>query len=203
MATRFAWGHILLVTAWAGVVASGMLALGRYKATPGLSANPPSAFPTTSALTRGADRPSLILVAHPRCPCTRATLSELERLLERLDGKVEATVLFNQPAEVADAWSETDLWRRASALSGVRVVRDRGGVEAKRLGATTSGQTLLYSARGDLLFRGGLTSARGHEGQSAGSDRIADLVAGKTALSTAPVFGCALESAPFRGESER
>jgi hypothetical protein len=52
---------------------------------------------------------------------------------------------------------------------------------------------VLYDARGRLLFRGGLTSARGHEGDSAGLQRISSLLrTGQADRSDAPVYGCSL-----------
>jgi hypothetical protein len=75
----------------------------------------------------------------------------------------------------------------------VTAVRDDDGVEAARFRATTSGTAALYDARGRLLFTGGLTSARGHEGDSAGLQRIASLLrTGQADRSDAPVYGCSL-----------
>ena len=38
----------------------------------------------------------------------------------------------------------------------------------QRFGAETSGQTLLYDRDGRLLFSGGTTGSRGHDGDNAG-----------------------------------
>ena len=59
------------------------------------------------------------------------------------------------------------------------MLRDDDGAEARRFGAETSGQTLLYDARGALAFSGGITGARGHAGDNAGraSLRRADSIA--------------------------
>jgi hypothetical protein len=45
-----------------------------------------------------------------------------------------------------------------------------------------------------LLFSGGITPARGHEGDSAGSDAIVELVKGRIPSNVIrePVFGCTL-----------
>jgi hypothetical protein len=103
----------------------------------------------------------LVLFAHPECPCTRASLAELARLLARFEDRLTADVVFLRPSDVGAAWDGSDLWRTASAMPGVTAVRDDDGVEAVRFRATTSGAAVLYDARGRLLFRGGLTSARG------------------------------------------
>jgi hypothetical protein len=70
---------------------------------------------------------------------------------------------------------------------------DEGGAEARRFGAATSGQALLYDAAGRLVFSGGITPARGHSGDSAGRDAIIRWVERGTApQKSAFVFGCSL-----------
>ena len=74
---------------------------------------------------------------------------------------------------------------------------DVDGTEAGRFGAATSGQVLLYDAGGRLRFSGGLTSTRGHPGESPGHRRIAAVVGGgDTEEATTRVFGCALAGSP-------
>jgi hypothetical protein len=59
----------------------------------------------------------------------------------------------------------------------------------------TSGAVVLYDAAGKLAFRGGITAARGHEGDSFGRQRIMALLNGAHAdRADAPIFGCALEN---------
>ncbi|MDB4994446.1 MAG: hypothetical protein JWM74_1878, partial [Myxococcaceae bacterium] len=87
-----------------------------------------------------------------------------------------------------------DMYRTAAAIPGVTVVRDIGGVETERFGGKTSGQTYVFTASGATLFSGGITAARGHAGENAGSRRIADLVThGVSDRAVSPVFGCGLE----------
>jgi hypothetical protein len=79
----------------------------------------------------------------------------------------------------------------------VTTVRDDDGVEAARFQALTSGATALYDPQGRLLFSGGITSARGHEGDSFGIRRISSLLrTGKADRADAPVFGCSLRHQP-------
>jgi hypothetical protein len=73
------------------------------------------------------------------------------------------------------------------------VTIDRGEREAHRFGALTSGAVVVYAPSGDLVFEGGLTIARGHEGGAA-PERIRDLVtANATSPLLGPVFGCGLD----------
>ncbi len=135
------------------------------------------------------------MLAHPHCPCTRASVGELARLMTRCEGLLTARVLFFEPPDAPEGWVRTDLWRSAAAIPGVDVLEDESGVEAGRFGATTSGQTVLYDVNGRLLFRGGITGARGHAGDNAGRSAIVSLLTGGTAgrMETS-VFGCALQA---------
>ncbi len=56
------------------------------------------------------------------------------------------------------------------------MLRDDDGAEAKRFGAETSGQTLLYDERGTLAFSGGITGSRGHAGDNAGRASLLALI---------------------------
>lgn len=179
--------------AWAAVVGAGFLLLEVYKATPGVASDPSQRWPVASRLVADPARPNLVLFAHPRCPCTRASLSELERIMTRCQGLVTAHVLFVRPADSPGAWEQTALWRKASAIPGVRVLTDEGGAEAVRFGAATSGHVLLYSHAARLLFSGGITGSRGHEGDNAGRRAVIALLSrGQADQAQTAVFGCPL-----------
>lgn len=134
------------------------------------------------------------MLAHPKCSCTRASIGELAELMERVRGTVDAHVLFLHPDDADARWEHTDLWTRAAAISGVTVHSDVGGREAARFRAATSGDTVVYDANGALVFRGGITAARGHAGDNPGRQRIVSLITAGTAdRPTSPVFGCPLQ----------
>jgi hypothetical protein len=130
--------------------------------------------------------------AHPRCPCTRASLNELDNLLVEAGDRVRAHILFVRPAGVApEDWQNTEHWRRAQSIARADVVLDDGGVESKRFDVHVSGTVVLYDPQGKLLFRGGITPSRGHEGDSFGRRRIVDILSGRTAdRQDSPAFGC-------------
>ena len=68
----------------------------------------------------------------------------------------------------------------------------------------TSGHALLFDRDGRLLFRGGITPARGHEGDNFGASAIAARLAGRPARAEAPVFGCPIAGlAPADTEGRR
>lgn len=186
---RLVFAFVALV--WLGLVGTGMAWLTRYKGAPGVQADAPRRWPVDSAIERATDRPTLVMLAHPRCPCTRASIGELAELMTRVGDCLSAKVLFVAPEGVDWLWTDTDLWRSAAAIPGVEVVRDTRGVEAHRFGAETSGQALVYDASGMLVYRGGMTPARGHAGSPVGRDRLAALVLADSPTSL-PVFGCSL-----------
>jgi hypothetical protein len=121
-------------------------------------------------------------------------MTELSVLMTCCQGRLGATILFVKPDGFEEEWEQADLWHEASRIPGVAVVSDAGGVEAARFGAATSGQTLLYDSKGGLLFSGGITSARAHEGDNDGLSAIQSLVVSAGAdRSSTPVFGCPLQ----------
>lgn len=196
-ARRASAGWLVFGIVWTLTLAGGFTLLWEYKLQPGDAEGTPAAWPTASRIPRREDRATLVLFAHPHCPCTRASLAELARLMARFPDRLSADVVFLRPTEAGAAWNDTDLWRRASAIPGVTTVRDDDGVEAARFGASTSGATALYDWQGRLMFSGGITSARGHEGDSFGVQRISSLLrTGKADRRDAPVFGCALGHGP-------
>lgn len=119
--------------------------------------------------------------------------------MARSEGLLTAHVLFLKPDGFAEDWQKTDLWRSAAAIPGVHVMTDGGGGEARLFHAATSGQAILYDARGRLLFSGGITASRGHAGDNAGRAFIVSLlIRGAADRRSTPVFGCSLFAPPGR-----
>jgi hypothetical protein len=190
-------GQLIFVTGlWLLLVAGAMTFLAAYSNTPGAAGAAPQRWPSDSQIARDPSRPTLILLAHPHCPCTNATLSELELLMAQTHGKVNAYVVFIRPQGLTEDWVKSDLWRTASAIPGVTVEIDNGNVEARRFHVETSGEALLYGSDGRLLFEGGITLSRGHSGDNPGRTAITALVnRGSADKSETPVFGCSLFAA--------
>ena len=183
----------VLTLVWLSLAGAGGWAVGKYENTPGQAASAPLRWPAGTGLAASAARDTLVMVVHPRCPCSRASLAELAQIMARCRSRVSASVVFVQYAGVSPQWMRSGTWRQAAAIPGVRVLPDPGGMLARRLGARTSGQTYLYDMRGRLLFSGGLTSERGHEGDSAGLRAVLALLRGRSASrSRTLVFGCRL-----------
>lgn len=174
-------------------VGVGIGLLWDYENSPGPTAVAPFRWPADSRIKLATDRATLIMLTHPHCPCTRASIGELARLMAQAQGRVTTYVLFLKPAGSSEDWEKTDLWQSAASIPGVAVVVDDDGGEASRFHAVTSGQTVLYDAEGHLLFSGGITGSRGHSGDNAGRSAIVSLLnTGEAERAETVVFGCPL-----------
>lgn len=181
---------------WLTVAGGGLLLVADYANSPGIAANPSLEFPADSQIRRFPDRPTLIMLVHPHCPCSRASIGELAVLMAESEKPVMTYVLFLKPSGFTDDWEQTDLWRSASEIPRVNVMQDEDGREARFFDAITSGQTFLYDADGQLLFKGGITSARGHSGDNTGRSVILSFLnKGKAGQTETDVYGCPLFNA--------
>jgi hypothetical protein len=79
---------LVFLALWAGLISFGLGELQVHQLTPGAPGKPPRDWPSASGLTRDPSRPTLVIAAHPQCPCTVATLGELSRILAEVDGKL-------------------------------------------------------------------------------------------------------------------
>ena len=177
---------------WATGVGYGLMQLWNYENAPGSAASAPATWPDNELIPRPHRRPALVVLTHPQCSCSRATIAELERLQAHIDNEVDTYVLMLSPSRQAGL-GQSPLWKRAAAIPGITVVADKDGRAAASFGAFTSGQALLYDASGTLVFSGGLTASRGHEGDNAGRAAVERLVRLDTLVArSTSVFGCSL-----------
>jgi hypothetical protein len=185
--------RLLLLAAWAAAVGLGLWTLLRYSNTPGASATPPPRWPSQTSIRRADDRATLLIFAHPQCPCSEASVDELAHIVADTREKLDVYVLFYAPTHQTADWVRGRLWREAVAIPGLHAIEDRDGREARRFHVATSGQAVLYDAAGRLQFSGGITASRGHSGGNDGRDAIVSLVMhGSSARATTFVFGCSL-----------
>jgi hypothetical protein len=189
---RTPFGVSLAAAIWLIAAGTGMLFMLRYSMSPGDPGHPPFRWPGGS-LARSTNLPTLLLFVHPHCPCSRATLSELEVLLAQSNGLLKTFIVFAKPVGAPEDWSTTDLCRTARRIPDTTTIEDTDAAEARRFNVETSGTALLYSQSGELLFHGGLTRARGHSGDNAGREAVFALARGTLRKSApTPVFGCPL-----------
>ena len=98
------------------------------------------------------------------------------------------------PASKWPSLADSKLVRLANNVVGIDCLYDQNGTQAKLFGAKTSGYLMLYGPSGKLLYAGGVTSSRGHEGDNTGADLVVAAVMGlrKNPVTDIPVFGCGL-----------
>ena len=150
-------------------------------------------WPKFTTLSRSDVKPTLVLFIHPQCPCTGSSIENLDRLVSASPGSCDVTLVFLQPSGFALDWVKKDLWVEAQRIPGARFFVDEEGKECRRFGALTSGTAILFDPDGNEVFCGGITSERGHAGDSLATVAIQGyLQTGKISIHTAPVFGCAL-----------
>ena len=151
-------------------------------------------WPADSLIPLAADRLNLLFFIHPMCPCSRASLAELELVLAQARSDPRLCVVATMPRGAPAEWHESASLQRAAALSQVEIITDWEGQEACRFGADCSGSVLCYDGRGRRLYAGGITVARGHAGANAGADRLRQILQGDATPTTKaiPVFGCQL-----------
>ncbi|MGE0528432.1 MAG: RedB protein [Bdellovibrionales bacterium] len=192
----------LLLFAWISLIGTGYWSLFLYSNTAGSPAAAQTNWPGESVLKPQPGLATLVVFAHPHCPCSKATVGELARLMPYVGNKAKIFVTFFKPKTRPLGWAQGSLWRDAAAIPGAEVTLDEDGTEAEKFGAKTSGQVFLYGADGKLVFQGGITPERGHMGDSDGRLAIISfLETGHVEKSSTPVFGCSIRN-PERAAQE-
>lgn len=186
------WLVCVLGAVWCALFAFGAAALSRHTWTPGSASRAPMIWPADSRIVRVAGARTLLFFAHPQCPCTRTSLAELGRIVARHPAGLETVVVIYHPVRQSADWSSEFRRRAERALPSAVLVDDMGLRETVRFGVGTSGETMLYSASGELKFQGGVTAGRGHAGENLSSASLSSILAGGEGARHAPVFGCSL-----------
>ncbi|MBX3425478.1 MAG: hypothetical protein KF688_07360 [Pirellulales bacterium] len=187
----------LVTLAWAVLCLGTLAALMIYKQAPG--AMQFACHEQDSGLPDREDLAPyrLVMAVHPKCPCSTASVRQLERLLARTGSQMSVTMLAYRPSRAPADWERTPLAARAQSVANAQLIVDDNGQIAARLGLCTSGATVLYGPDGVPLFSGGITPSRGHEGDCTGADAVLAAVQGRRVpVSTAPVYGCSLDMNP-------
>jgi hypothetical protein len=178
---------------WATAIFAGARSLLRYENTPGREGSASSAWPSKSQIKRMPGKFSLVMLLHPDCPCSQASVTELGRLMAQLHGSLAADIVFVNPGLRTQNIQTASLWKRAAAMPDAAVFNDGLGRETALFGGAVSGEAMLYDPQGKLMFHGGITASRGHEGDNPGSDSIRALVRGETHIAGHTLtFGCSL-----------
>jgi hypothetical protein len=185
--------RLVVCAAWLLLAAAGLFGMASYDHAAGGTGQTPRQWPAETGIALDGAHATLLMFAHPKCPCTRASIEELNRLLAKCSGEVTPHILFFAPESAPADWALSDLWQSAEEIPGLIVESDPQGKKAERFGAETSGYVVLYNSHGELLFQGGITAGRGHAGENSGETALLSLLSAKTpAMTQTPVFGCSL-----------
>jgi hypothetical protein len=141
----------------------------------------------------------IIVFAHPYCPCTRATLDQLDQSLTRFPHNTFVRVVFTTAGLHGRDIAESGLVAFARRMPRVDVYLDETAEETLRFQARVSGEVLAFDRSGNCQFHGGLTSGRGHRGESTGQRQLERVAVGdSTAPFIGPVYCCVLPSGTVR-----
>jgi hypothetical protein len=185
----------ILILVFSGVLLTvGFFQFEKYKFTAGQQVQAPARFPAALNARLDTHVPTLLLFAHPKCTCTEATIAELGRLKEKLGSKIAVRVYVSYDQKDYSPEHE-EIENTARKIANIEVEKDPDRIVAKEFGALTSGQTVLYAPEGNLMFQGGITESRGHEGDNPGVREITRIVSApfiKNSYGRFPTFGCHL-----------
>jgi hypothetical protein len=179
---------IIGICAWLGVIVVAAAPLARHGTTAGPAAPTPTSWPTDTGITANPSGHTLVMFAHPHCPCTRASLDELAKILARCRGRNITAYIVE--VDQGDELDRSDFINAVTAIPGLALIRGRA--ESSRFGVMTSGHVLLYGQDQKLAFSGGITGSRGHRGDNDGEAAVVAIIDGSDAGSGTPVYGCAL-----------
>jgi hypothetical protein len=163
----------------------------------------------STAFLQPPEETTVVAFVHPRCVCTRASITQLIRTMRAHPEAGLIVAVFTPLQQVVTGFTPLQGGAQAewtageyvktvrAALPEARIVYDRGGIQAWRFGAYTSGTMLVYDDRGKEIFRGGITDRRGGERENPGLERFAAVLAGtpEAHAASSPVFGCPLVEA--------
>jgi hypothetical protein len=111
----------LLAGLWVIAVAYGIDVIRTYESTPGAFGLAPQRWPDGSRLVPDADHATLVMLVHPQCSCTRASLAELQHIMSQAQGRLSAWVLFIEPTGMDDGWERSWTLTQAERILNILV----------------------------------------------------------------------------------
>lgn len=184
---------LVLVSFWLALIVIGWQFLLNYEKTPANCKQPCLTWPSESKMKRSQTAKTLVMFAHPQCPCTMASLRELARL--STEQTIKTYVCFMIPKDADKSWLDSRNQTQAKSMPGIKVWQDTASTEASLFQASTSGESMLFDENGKLIFRGGITGSRGHEGDNEGLEQLRKIINSKTGRGNYVVYGCPLAEA--------
>lgn len=182
----------VMVGGWGVTLVIAIAQMTRHELTPSSAA---VTYPQFSGPIDAFRQPAavLVVVLHPECPCSGATLAQASAMARRSTAKLEVAVIVTRPAGYDGRLQDSPMWAAAVDREVDTIEADEDGRLAARFDAKTSGQAFLYDVDGKLRFSGGLTAGRGVDRPAASALRaIESLASPADTVLHSPVFGCSL-----------
>lgn len=184
-----------LALLWLAAVISGNIYLANYhnKAGPRIE-ELVLEWPSTE-LELDQEIPTVVVAIHPQCPCSTATAAELNRILCRYGKAVRLYVLVYYPSQMSadPSWDQSMTMNAFRIIPSAAFIKDLDGSIALKFHMLTSGHSRVYSPENKLLFCGGITLSRAHEGDNiASAGMLSALRKQANTLEKHVVFGCRL-----------
>ena len=187
------WRRGLVLSVWLLLIMAGFLTLFLYEFTPGLAGDPPESWPQNPLISLTPVGKTVIVFAHPQCPCTKATFAELADALQ------QATV----PCQVYLVWLEQPLaTSQVNDLVGPDLRQhipeshhhwDAYHQALQIFQVRTSGHVLVFNESGDREFSGGITGGRGRLGVNSGKTALLSSLTNQSVGRTeSQIYGCPL-----------
>jgi|GEM_PF-6008619 len=181
-AGNLSW-RILIFSLWGLAIGTGTLYAMKLDAAPGAAGQAKVTQIQTNTM------PLLVLALHSQCPCSLATVDNLAELAAEMPNRLRVLAVITGPNS-----HDCPVLKALQSVPNVQVKFLSESEILTQYGARTSGQAYLYNQKGQLVFSGGLTSSRGEVNDAAGIDAIRNVLEGKPAIKSTPVFGCALQT---------
>jgi len=184
------------VVIWLTLIIGGFYFIQAYNARPGQAAAAPEKWPQNKLISPATGESNLLVFLHPMCPCSKATIEELTDILAAHGKNIHPKFVIMTPDDADPAWNNSSLMQKVKAIPGGEIIHSPHGSLEKLFSVHTSGQILLYNPEGQLVFSGGITTARGERGENQGSIALTQALSHLPTqlLAQSPVFGCPLAS---------
>jgi hypothetical protein len=177
---------------WLITLTAGVCLVFKYDSVPGLTSTCGTKWPPNSKITHSTTNNTLVMLLHPKCPCSRASLQQVTTLTTN-DNSLQCIFLVYSPTRFPTGWEKTDIWNLAAEVPGAQLVSDVDGAEARKFGGVTSGHTYIFDRNGNLKYAGGLTEGRGHVGECRNLDLAVKALKSGTTSASGAVYGCPIE----------
>ena len=184
--------NFILISVWLIAISTGLYFLYQYQNKNGELGTSSSHWIESSNIHFEENKNNVLMFLHPYCPCSRASLNELAKILSHKIKPSTVKIILAKPESKDSNWVyESPLYKITKELNFQSLI-DKNSHESKLFEAKTSGLVLIFNKDKKLMFRGGITDSRGHEGDNKGAQKALTILQSISSQSLEEffVFGC-------------